>query len=68
MRFGGENQGSVANSAEALEQLAKDKERREARALKFGVQTNDMLQDKRKERLERFKGEGGGEDREAHKQ
>ena len=43
MRFGGANQGSVSNSAEALEQLAKDKERREARALKFGVQTNDML-------------------------
>lgn len=58
----------MANSAEALEQLTKDKERREARALKFGVETNEMVQDKRKERLERFKGEGGGVDMEAHKQ
>ena len=42
MRFG-QTSGPVVDSAEVMEKLAEDKQRREARALKFGITTNEML-------------------------
>ena len=56
-----------------MQLLGLEKERREARALKFGIQSSEMMDDKKKQRLERFKSDAavegavGDGDKEAQK-
>ena len=64
-RFGGGAESGTVGAAEVLKRLEDEKQKRLERAAKFGTETEEMTQDKQKERRERFKIEGSNDEEKA---